>query len=120
MIKPYGGNLGKDPELKQGKTSYCLFSIAEQSGWGENKKTSWYNCISFGKQAEMISKYFSKGDKMIFDAEQTVEQKDGKTFVNVTVKNVYLELCQTKGKQQAKSVPENDYNENEPKDDMPF
>jgi len=62
----------------------------------------------------MIAKYFSKGDKMIFDGEQTIDQKEGKTFANVTVKNVYLELCKTKGKQQS-----NDFEGNQ-NNDIPF
>jgi len=66
-----GGRLGKDPELKQsqGGTAVCKFSVAtsERRGSGRDAKevTTWHNVIAFGKTAELIAKFFSKG-KPIF------------------------------------------------------
>ena len=60
------GRLGRNPELKtaQNGTEYTNFVVAvdrrpEKDG---TKKTDWFNCTSFNKQAAMICTYFKKGD----------------------------------------------------------
>ena len=60
------GRLGRNPELKtaQNGTEYTNFVVAvdrrpEKDG---TKKTDWFNCTSFNKQAVMICAYFHKGD----------------------------------------------------------
>lgn len=37
------------------------FSIANESGYGEEKHTNFINVVAWRKTAELISKYFSKG-----------------------------------------------------------
>ena len=59
------GNMVKDPDLKyaSGKDmGISRFTIAV----GRRKKgeTDFINCVSFGKQAEVIAQYFQKGDKI--------------------------------------------------------
>jgi single-strand DNA-binding protein len=62
------GNLGKDPELSysQQGTARTKFSMAtsekfknRESEWQE--ETEWHNVVVFGKQAEAVSKYLTKG-----------------------------------------------------------
>ena len=46
-------NLTRDPELSfvpaSGK-AYCKFGIAVNYGFGDNKKTSFLNCVAFDKK----------------------------------------------------------------------
>jgi single-strand DNA-binding protein len=67
-----GGNLTRDPQLKYlpNQTAVCEFGMAINRKWksasGEAKEdTTFVDCVSFGKQAEVINQYFSKG-KSIF------------------------------------------------------
>lgn len=61
------GRLGKDPELKYlpHGTAVCNFSIAcetsYKSGDEWKKQTFWADIVMFGKKAESIAKYLSKG-----------------------------------------------------------
>jgi single-strand DNA-binding protein len=62
-----GGNLTRDPEISytpQG-TPVCKFSIAVNSGWGDKKKVHFLECVFFGKRAETVSQYLSKGSSVL-------------------------------------------------------
>lgn len=45
---------------KTGK-SVCSFSVAVDTGYGESKKTEWFNVATFGKTAENANTYLTKG-----------------------------------------------------------
>ena len=67
------GRLGKNPELKQvNGTALAKFSLATSETWtdkdGEKQeRTEWHNCNAWGKQAEVICKYLSKGDQLYIE-----------------------------------------------------
>ena len=37
------------------------FTLPDSNGYGENKTTQWLKCAVFGKRAEAIAKFLSKG-----------------------------------------------------------
>lgn len=56
------GRLGRDPEYvaAQGeKSQYAKFTVAVDNEFGD--LTSWFDCIVFGKTADNVDKYLSKG-----------------------------------------------------------
>ena len=57
------GRLGRDAELKttQGGTKVLSFSIPDDIGWGDKKRTQWINCALFGERAEKVAQYLTKG-----------------------------------------------------------
>ena len=61
------GNLTKDADLKytQNDKAYSKFSIANNEGFGENKKTNFFNCTLFGKSAENLNRFLVKGQKVL-------------------------------------------------------
>ena len=67
------GRTTKDVEMRysQGENSMAIgrFSIAIDSGYGDKKKTNFFNCTIFGKQAEAFEKYVPKGTK--FNSEKS-------------------------------------------------
>ena len=80
------GRLGRDPELKytSNQTAVCKFSVATSekvkkgSEWIEH--TEWFNVVTFGKQAENISKYLSKGSQTFLEGSfrsHEYQAKDG-------------------------------------------
>lgn len=58
------GTLGRDAELKylNNGDAICNFSIADSMG--KDKGTIWWNCTLFGKRAESLSGYLSKGQSV--------------------------------------------------------
>ena len=59
------GRLTRDPELKTSSNGkeYCRFSIAVDRPY-KTEEVDFVNCISFGKTAELVAKFFNKGKKI--------------------------------------------------------
>lgn len=76
------GNLTKDPETRQAATTNVTrFTVAvnrRRTAEGE-QLTDFINCVSFGKSADFIAKYFHKGMKILLEGRiQTGSyEKDG-------------------------------------------
>lgn len=61
------GNLTKDADLKytQNDKAYSKFSIANNEGFGDNQKTNFFNCTLWGKGAESLNRFLTKGQKVL-------------------------------------------------------
>ena len=81
------GNLGNDPEiinLESGKT-LAKFSIATNENYTNNKgekitDTQWHNVVAWGKTAQIIEKYVTKGKEVAIEGKLTsraYETKEG-------------------------------------------
>jgi len=82
------GRLSRDPEFHgEGEKQRALFSIASNRGRGDNRKASFFDCIAWGKRAD-IMRDFSKGVGIFVagDLEQDVyETKEGQKRSRVQV-----------------------------------
>ena len=97
------GNLGNDPEiinLESGKT-LAKFSIATNESYKNAKgekitDTQWHNVVAWGKTAEIIEKYVTKGKEVAVEGKLTsrsYETKEGeKRYVTEVVCNELLML----------------------------
>ena len=67
------GNLGSDPEIKatSNGSSLANFSVATSERWtkdGERQeKTEWHRVTAFGKLAEIVGQYVTKGSKVYIE-----------------------------------------------------
>ncbi|MED7788991.1 single-stranded DNA-binding protein [Francisella sp. 19X1-34] len=63
------GRLGNDPEVRttQNGTMVATLSIATNDGMGENITTEWHRVVVFGKTAEIIQRYASKGSQLFIE-----------------------------------------------------
>ncbi|KKL76891.1 hypothetical protein LCGC14_2040300, partial [marine sediment metagenome] len=60
------GNLTEDPEVKSYQdNSFTVFCVAVQDGYGDKKKTFFFDCIASGKTGENIAKFFEKGKPIL-------------------------------------------------------
>ncbi len=97
------GNLGKDPEiinLESGKT-LAKFAIATNESYknaqGEKiTDTQWHNIIAWGKTAQIVEKYITKGKEVAIEGKLTTrswEDKDGmKRYITEVVCSELLML----------------------------
>ena len=90
-----GGRLTADPELKttpQGN-SVTSFSIAVNRR-GKDAGTDFINCVAWRSTADLISKYFKKGNSICVDGEiqtRSYEQNGQKrTVTEIKVNEVYF------------------------------
>jgi single-strand DNA-binding protein len=63
------GRLGNDPEVRttQNGTTVATLSLATNDGMGENITTEWHRVVVFGKSAEAIQRYTSKGSQLFIE-----------------------------------------------------
>ena len=61
------GNLTKDADLRYTTTekAYSKFCIANNEGYGDNQKTNFFNCTLWGKSAENLNRFLTKGQKVL-------------------------------------------------------
>lgn len=88
------GRITRDPELKStnGGTYFCRFTLAanhsQKKGDGSYEdKAGFFDCIVWGKQAETVHKYVSKGQRLLVEGSLRWSswEKDGKTMSKVEI-----------------------------------
>jgi single-strand DNA-binding protein len=63
------GNVVRLPEMRFLPSGEAVtnFTVAVSYGFGEHKKTIWFNVSVFGKQAESCNTFLKKGSKCLVD-----------------------------------------------------
>lgn len=97
------GRLTKDPELKYANngTEIARFTVAVDRRYKkeEEKTADFINCLAFGKTAEIIEKWFSKGNKIAITGRiQTgsYENKEGQKVYTTDVIVESVEFVESK------------------------
>ena len=92
------GRLVREPDVRttQSGTTVARFSIAIDSGFGDNKRTDFPSIVCFGKTAEICDKYLSKGSQVgVTGRLQTGSyEKDGTKFYTTDVIAERVEFLQ--------------------------
>ncbi|HVF57050.1 MAG TPA: single-stranded DNA-binding protein [Pyrinomonadaceae bacterium] len=116
------GNLGRDPEMRytpQG-TAVCSFSIAsnerrkDKSG-EQQDLTTWFKVTVWGRQAETVSKYLSKGRSVYVEGRLHVEEwtdKEGKPrhTLEINASDVqFIDGAQSSGVGDREGIPVRQY-----------
>ena len=125
------GRLGFEPSFKTTKTgsSMCKLSVAVNIGWGQNRKTDWYDVFVFGKLADTCKNKLSKGDVVCASGTlslRTYDAKDGTKRISPEltaddVKFLQIKDSQTGQKaQQPEPIETISYEESNPNDENPF
>ena len=92
------GNLGKDPEVKKlenGK-SRASFSVATTSKYRNQSgdlisDTQWHNVIAWGKKAEIVEQYLTKGKEVAVEGKLVHRVYDDKNGEKKYITEVVLE-----------------------------
>lgn len=78
------GNLGRDPELRYtpNGTAVTTFSVASNEKWtGQDgqpqERTIWWRVKVWGKQAETVSQYLSKGSQVFIEGRMDPDPETG-------------------------------------------
>ena len=101
------GHVGGEPELNvtTNGTSVLKFSLAVNTGFKERSKVTWYKCSFFGKRADSVAPYVSKGKNIMVSGEPELNEwtnDEGKKFTNIQVNVNDLTLLSS-GQQQEQS-----------------
>ena len=122
--------LARDPELREtphGK-SLCKLSLPNDSGWGDNKQTTWWGCTIWGKRGETAAKYLKKGSWVTVTGVPSLRKyhkKDGTEGSSLEVEVNDWGFCGPKPEAQQQSSSNRGgfgggYNADAPSPDLPF
>jgi single-strand DNA-binding protein len=129
------GRLGRDSELRYAKSGDTVlgFSVADDIGYGEKKKTQWFECSIWGKRAETLAQYLAKGQQVVvhgqFELSHYTEDGIEKSKLVCSVSDIDLvggrqeSLTSQSSKPQRQSdpqAPQAPQNNDFDSDDIPF
>ena len=86
------GRIGRSAELRrtQGGDPVASFSVAVDDRSGKEKATMWFDCSVWGKRAESLSQYLTKGTAVCVSGDLGTREHNGKTYLTVRVNDVTM------------------------------
>lgn len=86
------GRIGRDAVTRftQAGKPVTGWSLAVDSGFGDNKTTIWLDCNLWGERGEKLALYLLKGTQVGVTGELGTREHDGKTYVTLRVADVTL------------------------------
>ena len=99
------GRLGRDPELRHTQSGAAVASVAiAVDRNGKDAGVDWIDLVAWEKTAELLEKYFRKGDEILVSGRlqaRTYQDKDGnkRKAVEVVVNNI--DFCGKKADREA-------------------
>lgn len=114
------GRLTREPEVSSSAsgTTFARFSIAVDRRFKRegDPDADFFNCTSFGKQAEFVEKYLKKGTKVVLSGRlenNNYTNKDGQKVYDVRVMVDEIEFAESKSNDgtstSAEKKPGNDF-----------
>ena len=104
------GRLTRDPEVSSSAsgTTFARFSIAVDRRFKREGEADadFFNCSAFGKTAEFIEKYISKGTKVVVCGRlenNNYTNKDGQKVYDVRIMVEEIDFAESKNNGQAKT-----------------
>lgn len=87
------GNVGKDAVLRRTNSGDLVlgFSLAVDNGKdkdGNKRDATWYDCSIWGKRAEALERYITKGCKLTLTGRPTARAHEGKAYLRISVQEL--------------------------------
>ena len=120
------GSLGRDPECKYSQTGTAItsFSVACNSGWGEHKRTDWFDVTCFGKTAEIMGNSLHKGSKVLVEGEVNIDswsdKQTGQKKYKTKIVAQHIEFLDSKKKEDGNYDMNSFGKEVLPDEEIPF
>lgn len=108
------GNLGKDPELRHTPQGQAVanFSLATSESWNDKnnqkqERTEWHKVVVWGKPAELVAKYLSKGRKAYVEGRlqtRAWDDKDGQKRYTTEIVATTVQFLDSQGTRASESA----------------
>lgn len=99
------GRFTKDPEIHSGETAVCRGTLAVARRTKESDEADFISLVAFGKTAEFISKYFTKGMKAAVVGRIQTGSYTNKDGQKVYTTDVVVEDIEFVEKKEGNEVP---------------
>lgn len=106
------GRLTKDPDVRVSTgntpTTIAKFSLAVDRRFKREGQpdTDFFNCVTFGKQAEFVEKYLHKGTKVLLSGRlenNNYKNKDGQMVYSIQISVEEIEFAESKNAETKKN-----------------
>lgn len=107
------GRTGQDPEIRyaQSGTAIANFSIAVGYKYQDNESTEWVRVVAFGKLAEIIGEYVSKGKQLFVSGRMQTRSWDDKEGNKRYTTEIVANTIQFLGDKNARKTVQDDSGE---------
>lgn len=120
------GTLGKDAEVKYLPNGDAIANFSVADSQGRDKPTIWWNCGLYGKRAESLAQYLTKGQAVtvtgsVSEREWTSKDGEKRKSMDVRVNDVALQGGRRDAEpQQERQQPSKPAPVDIDSDDLPF
>ena len=119
------GRLTKDPELRKTNsgTSVASFTVAWSDKYGDNERKLFMPCVAWKATAEMLQKYFVKGQEIVVEGSlgsRTWQDKNGNNRETIELTVDRLHFCGAKKKDWTADADAADDMFDDADGDLPF
>ena len=85
------GGITRDAELRTAGSDKVLgFSVAVSEGFGDKKRTLYFDCNLWGKRGETLAGMLTKGSKVAVAGDLSTREHNGKTYLTIRANEVTL------------------------------
>ena len=110
QILTIAGNVGKDAVLRRTNNGDAVlgFSVAVDNGKDKNgnkRDSTWFSCSLWGKRAESLERYITKGTKMVLSGRVGVDVYEGKGSLKLSVNELTFMGGGQQGEQRGYDAP---------------
>ena len=95
------GRLGRDSEIKEvGDNKLLSFTLASDTGYGQNKSTIWMDCSIWGERGAKLAEYLKKGTSATVIgsiSEREYQNKEGQTVKSLQMRVNEIDFSNPKG-----------------------
>ncbi|NGQ91483.1 single-stranded DNA-binding protein [Rhodobacter sp. HX-7-19] len=86
------GGIGKDAVTRttQQGDKVTGFSVGVTEGFGDSKRTLWFDCSLWGSRGEKLAQYLTKGARVVVSGDMSTREHDGKTYLTLRAAEVTL------------------------------
>lgn len=97
------GRIGKDAETRstQNGDQVTGFTVAVDEGYGDKKRTFWFDCSLWGKRGEKLAPYLTKGSNVTVCGELSDREYNGKTYYTIRANDLTLQGGRSEGGQSS-------------------
>lgn len=100
------GRVGRDAVTRHTGAGKAVtgWPLAIDTGFGDNKSTTWFDCSAWGDRFSKVGEHIKKGDRLGVTGEIGTREFEGKTHVTLNVRDVTL-LGEKKNDRPAAAKP---------------
>ena len=116
------GRICKDAVARttQNGDSVTGFSVAVDDGWGDRKRTIWFDVSVWGKRGTSLAPSLTKGTPLTVTGDLSTREHDGKTYLTIRANDLTLQGGARQDRQQDSGYDAPPAARNDLDDDIPF